>query len=144
MRKSQLRGLAASTLFLASVIGIPLATAGPAAAAGGSIPAVSPTCSAGQPKLDYEWYERVNGGGVSDKVWSNVCGTGTWTWLKAVAGGGNYLAEIRMPTTPYHRVWLHLSGHTPLCLYSRNTDISVPATYDSPDDVQVAANTSPC
>jgi hypothetical protein len=142
VRKSQLRGLTAGALFSVSVIVIPLATAG-SAAASTSIPASPQTCSAGEPKLDYGWAEVVQGV-QSSTVWSDVCGFAIWDWDASGGGGINLIIKVRMPTTPTYRIWLHNSAGDAWCAYSEDSDISVPAAFDTPVNVQVSGNSSPC
>lgn len=108
------------------------------------LPAPQETCSSGQTKLDYEWQSSVTG----DYVWSNVCGTGTWNWDDP---SYDTLLEIRMPTSPYHRVWLHQYANNTgdnYCLYSEDNDVTVPyqSAWDIylPGNVQVSANTASC
>jgi hypothetical protein len=130
-------------------------TAVPAQAAT-SIPAPSQTCSSGQTKLDYEYGSYTSGvfNGIS---WSNVCGTGTWTFYNPLHGtplDGNFLQELRMPTSPYHRIWLHQDangGGSSACFYSENTDVILDNYVNqdggwikTPGNVQVSDNTSPC
>jgi hypothetical protein len=123
-------------------------TAVPAQAAS-QIPGPQQTCSAGQPKLDYEYIYETDSS--NSYTWSNVCGTGTWTWNDAGPGDYPYfLYAIRMPTSPYHRIWLHQyangSGAT-ACFYSTGNDVyipSIPTWETQPGNVQVSANTSPC
>lgn len=117
------------------------------AAADSSIPAGAQSCGSGQPKLDYE-YENGSESGGGATAWSNVCGTGTWDWnIGSFSTQDWLLIAIRMPTTPYHRVWLH-QGSNSLCLYSEDNDIYISGydggTWLQPDNVQVSANTSPC
>jgi hypothetical protein len=141
------QAMAASLIMLGAMIAIPIATAGPAAAAG-TIPAAPQSCSGGQPKLDYE-YININ---TRVSTWSNVCGTGDWTWDTS---GTYQLLALRMPTTPTHRVWLHLTGvytGEQACVFSQNADIYVwYLTNPGSDlyqvwtgDVQVSANTASC
>jgi hypothetical protein len=147
-RTRKLAVSAGTTALAAAILGLSVATAGPAAATA-YIPGSQQTCSSGQPKLDYEY---MDVGNYNTLTWSNVCGTGTWTWL----GGTQeyWLYAIRMPTSPYHRVWLHQnangSGAT-ACFYSRNSDIYIQAYFNqygawiqTPGNVQVSPNTAPC
>jgi hypothetical protein len=138
MRKPQLRAVVSGLAAVGSALTLMLVTAAPGqAATSGTIPAGASSCSSGQPKLDYEYWEVGEGW-----IWSNVCGNGDWAWQS-----GTLLVEVRMPTTPYHRIWLHqYGGSGTVCLYSQNTDISIPAVTweDAPGDVQVSANTAPC
>jgi hypothetical protein len=123
---------------IGSIVGLTFVPAGPAEAVNGTIPALPVTCSPGQPKLDY------NGAGY----WSNVCGFGEWNWDSH--GGTIPLVEIRMPTTPYHRVWLHGTDGEAYCLYSQDTDVTPPNgggvsyNWTFPANVQVSNNTAPC
>jgi hypothetical protein len=114
------QAIAASAIMLGAMIAVPITTAGPAAAAG-TIPAGQQSCSAGQPKLDYEYANLT----TRVSTWSNVCGTGTWNFNQS----GNYeLLAIRMPTTPTHRVWLYAYGPyagDSVCAWSPNTDVYV-------------------
>jgi hypothetical protein len=111
----------------------------PAQAATTQTVSAAATCD---PKLDFEDL-------AGD--WSNICGDVTFAF-----GGdtGPGLAAIRMPTTPYHRVWLHqdtTGGGLTACFYSEDTDVYM-ANYTSkygtwiehPGNIQVSANTSPC
>lgn len=107
-----------------------------------SLPAPEQTCSSGQPKLDYEYLDLQD---TFVDAWSNVCGTGTWTWNSNI-----YLETLRMPTSPYHRIWLHENpdgtGQS-VCLYSQDNDVMPPEAVgwsDIPGNVQVSSNTTPC
>jgi hypothetical protein len=137
VRKPQLRAVVSGLAAVGSALTLMLVTTVPSqAATNGTIPAAAQSCASGQPKLDYEYWEVTIGW-----VWSDVCGDGDWTF------SGGELVEIRMPTTPYHRIWLHqYDGSGTACLYSQDTDITIPITTweDVPGDVQVSANTSPC
>lgn len=137
--------VSAGTTALAAILGLSVATAGPAAATV-YIPGSPQTCSSGQPKLDYEYMEPLN---YNTQTWSNVCGIGTWTWDQAWD-----LYAIRMYTSPYHRVWLHQnpngSGQA-VCFYSRDQDVYIQAYFydygtwiQTPGNVQVSSNTAPC
>jgi hypothetical protein len=140
MRNSRLRGLTASIVMVGPLVGLPFAMAGPAAAAI-SLPNGPQTCSSGQPKLDYEYGYYTAEYGLQDITWSNVCGTGTWDWI--YPGGGSYeLLEVRMPTSPYHRIWVH-QGSSSWCLYSQDTDVSGPSGFYV-GNIQVSDNTTPC
>lgn len=106
--------------------------------------AVSPAATC-DPKLDFEYGEQ----GVGLVGWTNVCGEGTFF----IDTTEYYLWAIRMPTTPYHRVWFHQNSDgtgQAVCFYSQNQDIYLKnyvGTYPwiyYPGNVQVAANTSPC
>jgi hypothetical protein len=141
--------VSAGATALAAILGLSVATAGPAAATV-YIPGPQQTCSSGQPKLDYEYMENDN---YNTLTWSNVCGVGTWGWADYQQGVW-WLYAIRMPTSPYHRVWLHQnangSGLT-ACFYSRNSDIYIQAYFNqygtwiqTPGNVQVSSNTAPC
>jgi hypothetical protein len=107
------------------------------------IPAPPQTCSSGQPKLDYESLDYSY-----HYVWSNVCGIGTWLWNTS----SYFVYAIRMPTSPYHRIWFHQNpdgSGLNFCFYSTGNDIYVTdATpmgwIDTPGNIQVSANTSPC
>lgn len=102
-----------------------------------TLPAAPETCSPGQPKLDYQYFVSY-----SSEPWSNVCGTGTWVWNTAYA-----MMNIRMPTTPYHRVWFHEfadgSGWAD-CFYSEDVDMGTWLRDEEPGNIQVSANTAPC
>lgn len=139
--------VSAGTTALAAILGLSVATAGPAAATV-YIPGPQQTCSSGQPKLDYEY---MQGQDYNTQTWSNVCGIGTWTWF----GPQTYnLYAIRMYTSPYHRVWFHQNANgsgQAVCFYSRDQDIYIQAyLYNygnwiiTPGNVQVSANTAPC
>ena len=122
------------------------------AQAASDIPGPPETCSSGQPRLDYE---TLSAYGHSDTyTWSNICGEGTWAWI---VGSGNYtydLWAVRMPTSPYHRIWLHQDpggGGLSACFYSTGNDIYIDNYFNQyglwiaqPGNVQVSANTSPC
>jgi hypothetical protein len=99
------------------------------------------------PKLDFE-YGNLNTGALT---WTNTCGINTWAFDNA----DDYMWAIRMPTTPYHRVWFHqyLTGNGGLsaCFYSEGQDLYMENYVDTygtwiyyPADFQVSANTSPC
>jgi hypothetical protein len=156
MRKSRQRGLTALVM-LGTIIGLPLATTGSAAAANGTIPGGQETCSSGQPKLDYEFGLTANDGfNYSDEEWANVCGTGTWNWDVGNGYDGDWgLVAVRMPTTPGHRVWLHQYANNTgwsYCINGTDTDFYVPVggpnsgayQYELPGNVQVSANTASC
>ena len=121
-------------------------------AATGTIPGPPQTCSAGEAKLDYEWGSYLTGGGLT---WSDVCGNGTWTFNSDDTE--YYLWAIRMPTSPYYRVWLHQDSNgdgLTACLYSQDNDIYIEdyANYYLnagfniyyPGNVQVSDNTASC
>jgi hypothetical protein len=152
---------AGAVLFFGIVAVLPFVTPGLAVAVAGTIPNLpGPTCSAGQAKLDYEvTWSAPNGA----SVWANTCGTGVYTWQPTVSGQNGIwlLSQIRMPTTPTHRVWLHApatyadgsTGTIAWCIYSQNTDVAIPGYHNNgsysvnwqdPNDVQVSDNTSPC
>jgi hypothetical protein len=156
MRKYRLSAIVSGM----AVIGVTatLTLAAVPAQATSSIPGPSQTCSSGQPKLDYQWGYLLEPGGYYFYTWSNVCGTGTWAFTGAVSGGanptGNFLWTLRMPTSPYHRIWLHQDangGGLSACFYSEDTDIYLDnytgqdgGWIETPGNVQVSANTSPC
>lgn len=84
-----------------------------------------------------------------DGVWGNTCGDGTLLLYN------DYVVDaIRSPSAPYHRIWFHEyydnSGLT-ACFYSEDNDI-YPGDYvaeygawvETPGNIQVSANTSPC
>jgi len=138
--KSRLRTALIGTAAIGSVLCLAVDYAVPADAA--TMPGSSQTCASGQPKLDYEWSNlQTNPAGT----WSNVCGDATWTWNQS-----DFVLYIRMPTSPYHRVWFHQyangSGGA-VCLYSEDNDVQPPQQYVweiDPGNIQVSANTSPC
>jgi len=149
MRKFGPRSAATSLLMAGVLAGLPIAVAGPAVAAvNGTLPFQPQTCAAGQPKLDYEY--TPTGTQNAPFIWSNVCGTGTWNWS---AEGTLYV--IRMPTSPTHRVWMHIydagTGQTldTYCFWSPNQDLYVddyppPTDWQNPSDIQVSDNTTHC
>jgi hypothetical protein len=149
MRKSRLSAIASGIAVIGAAVTLVLTTV-PAQAAS-SIPGSSQTCSPGQPKLDYEWF-LYNSSGNYTYTWSNVCGTGTWQWTVYTGAGALY--ALRMPTSPYHRIWLHQNpdgSGLSACFYSTNDDIYI-AGYElqygdwigNPGNVQVSSNTSSC
>jgi hypothetical protein len=156
MTKTRVRAALVALFAIALAVGLTVG-ADPALASSGSVPDdMSPTCSAGQPKLDYEVQEQTNigvGGYTYSYLWENVCGIGDWTWDAYSSGiGSQLLYAIRMPTSPGHRVWLHEpGGSATLCMYSTGNDVylgnyigTVGDWVESPADVQVSTNTAPC
>lgn len=103
------------------------------------------SASSCDPKTDYEYLAT----GSTPPAWFNVCGFGTWPWPF-----GSFLTALRMPTTPYYRIWLHQnSDGTGLsaCFYSEDTDVYMAdyvAKYgnwiEEPGNLQVTSNTNPC
>jgi hypothetical protein len=124
--------------------GVLLAGAGTIGLSAAVTPASAASCS---PKTDYD----VNA------TWSNWCGIGTHDFSQG-PGQWHGVFEIRDATAPYHRVWLHNyytwspsaggQWHTwSYCLYSRDKDVSPPASNHNflyVQNVQISANTSPC
>lgn len=106
--------------------------------------AVSPaaTCN---PKLDYDAEYMP----YAPFYWGNFCGVGSYT-INTEGTSDIVISTIRMPTTPYHRVWFHQNDDgsgLSMCFYSKDTDINVldsPAWVQTPGNILISANTSPC
>jgi hypothetical protein len=154
MKKSRLFATVSGVAVIGAAATLAIAVVPAQAAA--SIPGPAQTCSSGQPKLDYE-YGSYNMGYFNGITWSNVCGTGTWTLYNPLHGlplDGNFIQELRMPTSPYHRIWLHQDangGGLTACFYSQDTDIILDnyvnqygSWIKTPGNIQVSDNTSPC
>ena len=154
MKKFSLSAIASGVAVIGATATLTISVLPAQAAA--SIPAPAQTCSPGQPKLDYE-YGLYTNGVFNGYTWSNVCGTGTWTLWNPLHGlplDGTWLQELRMPTSPYHRIWLHQyanNGGLNACFYSKDTDIILGnyvnqygAWINTPGNIQVSDNTAPC
>ena len=142
---------------ICAAISLTLVKISPAQADNGTIPTGAPggpTCTSGQPKLDYQ----VDSNSGTNIYWANVCGTGQWTWQADIPNfvHFNILNAVRMPTSPYHRIWLHENANDTggaVCLYSTGNDIFMDNLVGSgtdpswiwwPANIQVSANTAPC
>lgn len=153
---------AAACLFATAAAAAVVLAAGPAQAAtvpvARSLQVTGPAATAAascNPKLDYE----VLNNNTGTTSWSNFCGTGTgyiaWSLPGVPLSEYSYsLWAVRMPTTPYHRVWLHQNADgtgLTACFYSKNQDLYISNYVNkygtwiyTPGNIQVSANTSSC
>jgi hypothetical protein len=143
VRASSTRTFFTGLAAIGAALGLTLSTTAAARVTAAAIPGGTVTYASGQPKLDY--LSVYGGGGApvpTAGTWSNVCGVGTWTWNQYYT-----LHAIRMPTSPYHRIWLHQNADGSgwaVCFYSTGGNVSIPFGYDNPGNIQVSANTARC